>query len=93
MVIAMNLEVTPELELEGYARDIVRHIQEARKEAGYEVDDRISINIKTEKLDAILASYDIEKETLSTLDTSLTAGDIEKDIELGEMSATLILKK
>ena len=82
MVISMNLEITPKLELEGYARDIVRHIQEARKEAGYEVDDRISINIQTEKLEAILASYDIEKETLSTLDTSLVSGDIEKEIEL-----------
>lgn len=45
MVIAMDETITPELELEGYARDIVRHIQEARKEAGYEVDDRIQLHI------------------------------------------------
>lgn len=41
----MDGTITPELELEGYARDIVRHIQEARKEAGYEVDDRIQLHI------------------------------------------------
>jgi hypothetical protein len=93
MVISMDLELTGELVVEGYARDIVRHVQEARKEAGYEVDDRISVNIIVPELDAILASYDIASETLSTLDTSLTAGDIEKELELGENTAKIILKK
>jgi isoleucyl-tRNA synthetase len=45
MVIAMDETITPELKLEGDYRDIVRHIQEARKEAGYNVDDRISITL------------------------------------------------
>jgi isoleucyl-tRNA synthetase len=94
MVISMNLEITRELELEGYARDIVRHIQEARKEVGYNVDDRISVNIKVGWLEAILASYDITSETLSTLDNSLETGDIVKEIELSEtLTAIIILKK
>ncbi len=93
MVIAMNLEITEELKIEWYARDIVRHIQEARKEAQYEVDDRITINIVVDDLEAINASYDIASETLSTLDTSLTSGDIEKEIELGDTTAKIILKK
>ena len=33
IVIAMDDEMTQELKLEWYARDIMRHIQEARKEA------------------------------------------------------------
>ncbi|MCD5374976.1 isoleucine--tRNA ligase [Candidatus Gracilibacteria bacterium] len=93
MVISMNLEISAELKTEGYARDIVRHIQEARKEAGYQVDDRITLNIIVTDLDAILASYDIASETLSTLDSSLTSGDIEKEIELGDTTAKIILKK
>jgi len=93
MVISMNLEITDELRIEWYARDIVRHIQEARKEAGYEVDDRIFINIVTVDLEAILVSYDIASETLSTLDTSLTTWDIEKDVELWDTTAKIILKK
>jgi len=93
MVISMNLELTDELIVEWQARDIVRHIQEARKEAWYEVDDRISINIMIDNLESILASYDIASETLSTLDTSLSSGDIEKEIELGEATAKIILKK
>ncbi len=93
MVIAMNLEITPELALEGYARDIVRHIQDARKEAQYKVDDRITINIITPELESILETYNITWETLSTLDRTLTSWDIEKELELGENTAKIILKK
>lgn len=93
MVISMNLEITPELKTEWYARDIVRHIQEARKEAGYDVDDRITINVITDDFDAIRSSYDIESETLSQLDANLNSGDIQKEIDLGDIHATIILKK
>jgi isoleucyl-tRNA synthetase len=43
MVIAMDNNITEELKIEGYARDLVRQIQEARKEADYQVDDRIKV--------------------------------------------------
>ncbi|EKE20100.1 MAG: hypothetical protein ACD_8C00056G0025 [uncultured bacterium] len=41
--VSLNVEITPELRSEGIAREIVRHIQEMRKEAGYEVDNRIKV--------------------------------------------------
>jgi isoleucyl-tRNA synthetase len=40
-VVALDLDVTPELEAEGTARDAVRLIQKARKEAGLHVSDHI----------------------------------------------------
>ncbi len=46
MVIAMDTHITEELELEGFARDIVRVIQDLRKEAGYEVSDRVRVALK-----------------------------------------------
>jgi len=93
MVIAMDENITPELKLEWDARDIVRHIQEARKEAGYEVDDRISVNIIADNVDDILKAYNIESETLSTLDTSLNSGDLEKELQLEDKTVKIILKK
>jgi isoleucyl-tRNA synthetase len=39
--IVLNTEITPELKLEGDAREIIRAIQEGRKKAGFEVADRI----------------------------------------------------
>lgn len=41
--IELDLEITPELKLEGQMRELVRHIQQARKEVGFEVDDRIRV--------------------------------------------------
>jgi isoleucyl-tRNA synthetase len=44
-VLALELDtnITPELKLEGMAREIIRFVQEMRKEAGYDVDNRIQI--------------------------------------------------
>lgn len=41
--VLLDTVITPELKLEGQAREIIRFIQETRKEAGFEVDDRIEV--------------------------------------------------
>ncbi len=41
--VALDLEVTPELRRAGLAREVVRTLQEARKNAGLEVSDRIEV--------------------------------------------------
>jgi len=42
--IEININITPELALEGQAREIVRFIQEMRKVAGYDVENRIAVS-------------------------------------------------
>jgi isoleucyl-tRNA synthetase len=42
-VVVLDTAVTPELEREGLARDLVRLIQQARKDAGLHVSDRIAL--------------------------------------------------
>jgi isoleucyl-tRNA synthetase len=46
VTVALDLEITPELAREGLAREVVRLVQEARKEAGLEVTDRIELGIQ-----------------------------------------------
>jgi len=43
--VVLDTEVTPELAAEGLARDLVRQVQQARKDAGLEVSDRIALTI------------------------------------------------
>ena len=55
MVVALDTTITEELKLEGYARDIIRLIQDMRKEADYQVMDRVSLHIYGDMHTEILA--------------------------------------
>jgi isoleucyl-tRNA synthetase len=46
LTVALDITITPELQEEGYARELVNRIQRIRKESGYEVTDRISVSIQ-----------------------------------------------
>jgi isoleucyl-tRNA synthetase len=67
--VLLETETTPELEAEGIARDAIRAVQEARKNAGLEVSDRIglALNAAPEHA-AALETFSglIASETLAT---------------------------
>jgi isoleucyl-tRNA synthetase len=74
-VVALDIEVTEELEVEGRARDIVRLVQQARRDADLHVSDRIALTISAEAtaVDAVARHEDlIAAETLATsVETSI----------------------
>ncbi len=45
-VVVLDTTMTPELEREGRARDLVRSIQQARRDAGLQVSDRINLTVE-----------------------------------------------
>lgn len=47
--VAIDTHVTPELRAEGLARELVRRIQEMRKEAGFNIEDRITTYYQAEE--------------------------------------------
>jgi len=74
-LIALDTVVTPALALEGVARDVVRVIQQARRDLGFDVSDRIALVVGAASpvADAVRAHADfIAGETLAT---SLTVVD------------------
>ncbi|MEU7817405.1 isoleucine--tRNA ligase [Pseudonocardia sp. NPDC049154] len=56
-LVVLDTDVTPELAAEGTARDVVRAVQQARRDAGLEVSDRIALTLDAPSpvLDAVRA--------------------------------------
>jgi isoleucyl-tRNA synthetase len=54
-LVVLDTEVTPELAAEGLAKDVVRLVQQARREAGLDVSDRITVTLQApaDVLDAV----------------------------------------
>ena len=71
MVVSLDLTITDELKSEGLARDIIRNIQETRKQIGCDIMDRIKISIKGD-YPAKWAEH-IMTETLSSIENDVTA--------------------
>ena len=46
LTVALDLEISENLRVEGQARELVKHIQTFRKESGFEITDRINITIE-----------------------------------------------
>ena len=98
VVVILDTNVTKGLVHEGYAREIVRYIQDMRKEAGYEVSDRIYVMVRSDgEVDrAVMGHADyIERETLS-IELSQSGEleyDIKKDVEVGGQPVRIEIRK
>jgi isoleucyl-tRNA synthetase len=86
-VVVLNVDVTPELEIEGQARDLVRMIQQARRDRDLAVTDRIHLRIKGDERWAIAVRAHerfIAAETLAVTldldDSGTDAPEIDFDI-------------
>ena len=82
--IALDTTLDAGLEAEGYARDVIRAVQDARKAAGLHVADRISLTLQVpaEHVEAVRAHTDlIAAETLA-LETDVLAGGEELDVHV-----------
>ncbi|MCB9973540.1 MAG: isoleucine--tRNA ligase [Rhodospirillales bacterium] len=86
--VILDTTVTPELEAEGLARDLIRMIQQTRKEADLHVSDRISLSIQaSDRIIATAKTYTdfIKTETLADnlqFDTGEPSGGFSSTQEL-----------
>ncbi|MCK5476064.1 MAG: class I tRNA ligase family protein [Candidatus Pacebacteria bacterium] len=98
--IALNVEITEELKLEGQAREIIRHIQVMRKEAKYDRNDVITIKYSFIDEDKdIKKVFDkwkdyISKECLAKnveFTDELVEGDLDlvKELKVGDLKLGL----
>ncbi|GGJ29663.1 isoleucine--tRNA ligase [Deinococcus roseus] len=92
-LVAFDTQISRELELEGLMRDIVRSVQNARKDAGLEVSDRIKLTLdfSGDMLEAAQVFKDtIAEETLSV--DVLFSGDTDGFVAEVEGGKLAVLK-
>ena len=96
--IEISKQLTPELKREGLMREVIRHVQSARKKAGLQVDDRIELGITssdTEIAQAVDTFADtIKSETLAVKLGSAAVDDMEEyDVKVDGKPVEIYLKK
>jgi isoleucyl-tRNA synthetase len=69
--VVLDTTVTPDLEAEGVARDVVRAIQQARRDAGFEVTDRVRLTVTADPSTAAAVQTHRELIMSETLATEL----------------------
>jgi isoleucyl-tRNA synthetase len=91
MVVGLDTNITETLKTEGYARDLIRIIQDMRKEADYNVTDRIKLSITSEWNESIVDIFweMISSETLSTF-AEINEADLSKTESLDESISVTI---
>jgi isoleucyl-tRNA synthetase len=86
LTVALDPEITEELRLEGMVRDLIRGIQNLRKESGLEVTDRIalSLDLDDDMRRAVEEHQDfLMNETLAT-SISWDADEATREIDCGD---------
>jgi len=92
--VLLDTATTPELEAEGLARDVIRAVQDTRKKAGFDVSDRIRLQLRftdAADADAVESAFvlaDVAGETLAVEHSLLRA-----DAELGESEFENVIGK
>ena len=91
--IAISTVTTPELEREGMARDFVRQVQQLRKDADLQIQDRIKVQFQSDSSDIATAVAEwsdyIQNETLAeSIEPGEAASDV-KPVSIGNAKAQI----
>ena len=96
ITVALDITISEELKKEGIARELVNRIQNLRKDAGFDVTDKIKVSVqKNDKIDqAILDNQDyIKSETLTSqliLEDRIDNGTV---IEFDDITTMILISK
>ncbi|GIH19949.1 isoleucine--tRNA ligase [Rugosimonospora africana] len=83
-VVVLDTEITPELYVEGLARDVVRVVQQARREAGLDVSDRVRATVEAGPEVAMAVERHRDFVAEETLAVSLELGSVGESGFAGE---------
>lgn len=96
LTIALDVEVSPELRMEGIARELVNRIQNIRKDSGFDVTDKIKVvvesNPETDEAVTRYADY-IAGQTLAQGGVTVGSGKQSAEIEIDDLTLTIAVEK
>ena len=93
--IGLNLAINEKLKIEGVMRDLIRQLQQTRKEADFEIDDRINLSYQKHSLFDIFSSIikdEVLIEKLQEVSEKPVEFDYEKEIKINGEKIKIWLK-
>jgi len=87
ITVAMDITISPELKQEGIARELVNRIQNFRKEAGFEVTDKIVVSIETTAEISAAITENKEYIAAEVLAQDITLGKAEGNVYDADISS------
>ena len=89
---SLDKVLTEDLKLEGYARELIRFVQNLRKKSGLEVDDRIDLVVHNLELSDELVEL-VKAETLALKYATEGNRKFDEIVKIGEKEITISLEK
>jgi isoleucyl-tRNA synthetase len=88
LTVALNTEITPELEQEGWVREVIRAVQDTRKKLDLPIERRIDLVLEVdEELEAALRAFDhVLKENVLVNEVSFGRTASTETVQAGEKS-------
>ena len=93
--VALDIEITPELKLEGLSRLVIKRIQALRKESGFEITDRIDVVIEdTAELHEVIKTFG-DHISAQVLANTIVMGDATAGSaqDFGDFTAKVLVRK
>jgi isoleucyl-tRNA synthetase len=95
LTVALDINITSELKNEGYARELINRIQNIRKDSGFDVTDKIKVEIiETPEIQGALSDFKdyICTQTLTKVLEKVTSleGENIQDLDLDETVKTKV---
>ena len=98
LTVALDITITPELKLEGVARELVNRIQNIRKDSGFDVTDKIKVEI--ESSDLVNGSIEVYSEYIASQTLAISVagsetpnGDFITEIEIDEQTIKIAVTR
>jgi len=96
LTIALDITITPELQKEGLARELVNRIQNLRKSSGFEITDRITVQVKrSAEMDEAITDFGsyISSQVLANEIQLVDAIDNPTELDFEDFVVHLFVKK